>query len=333
MNLVTGATGLLGSHMIAELVRQGEKVRAFYRSEPGKLRTQKTLSYYFPDSGEITDSIEWVKGDVLDACSLAVATEGVKKVYHTAGIVSFGQVSKKKILKTNMQGTANLVNACLENPGIKLCHVSSIAALGTTVDGSLIDENCMLKPDKKTDDYSYSKFKGELEVWRGIHEGLQAVIVNPSVILGPGVWYSSTAAIIKRIYNGLSFYPAGVIGCVDVRDVASAMYRLMNSDINAERFILNSENLSFLDLFTLIAHEFGEKPPAYRVRPWMKAAAVTGDFVRALVTGTPRQITLKALEIADHRTMYSNEKIVRQTGIGFIPVKESVRFMCEMYLK
>ena len=333
MNLVTGATGLVGSHMIAELLKHGEKVRALYRNERNKAIVRKVLSLYFPNAEQRLESIEWVQGDVLDTGSLATAIEGVTKVYHAAGVVPFGPVTKRTMLETNMQGTANVVNACLENPGIPLCHVSSIAAIGRTFDGSLIDENCMLKPGKKTTVYSLSKFRSELEVWRGINEGLRAVIVNPSVILGPALWDSPHRAVIGQVNKGLTFYPAGTEGFVDVRDVAGIMYRLMNSEISGERYILNAENRSYKDILTLIAKELGKRPPVHRITPWIATTAVTADFIKALFTGTRRQITLEALRTASDETRYSNEKIVKQLGVNFIPVEESVKEMVEAFLK
>jgi dihydroflavonol-4-reductase len=333
MNLVTGATGLLGSHMLAELLKHGESVRALYRSEPKKSNVQKVLSLYFPGAEQIMRTIEWVEGDVLDTCSLASAMEGVTKVYHTAGIVSFGTVSKRTMMETNIQGTANVVNACLENQGTSLCYVSSIAALGRTCEGSLIDENCVLKPGKQTTSYSLSKFRSELEVWRGVNEGLRAVIVNPSVILGPALWNSPLRAVMDQVNKGLTFYPAGTEGYIDVRDVAGIMYRLMNSEISGERFILNAENRSFQELLTMIATELGKKPPVHRITPWIATAAATADLIKALFTGMPRQITLQALRTASNETRYSNEKIVKQLGIRFIPLEESVKRMVEVYLK
>ncbi len=333
MNLVTGSTGLLGSHMLAELIRRGEKVRAFYHSERKKAFVQKTLSLYFPDADRIMNTIDWRQGDLLDIASLDAAMEGITGVYHTAGVVAFGQVSKKTMFRTNIDGTGNVVNACLERGGIRLCHVSSIAALGDTSDGSLTGEECRLKPDRKTYAYARSKFKGELEVWRGIHEGLSAVIINPSVILGPGMWNSATAAFVEKVHKGLAFYPAGATGFVDVRDVARVMHLLMNSEVTGERFIVNAENLSYKDFFAVIATELGKKPPAYKVTPWMGSAAVMGDFLRALVTGTPRQITREALRIASLPTAYSNGKIKKQLGIEFTPVRETVKLMGEVYLK
>jgi dihydroflavonol-4-reductase len=332
MNLVTGATGLVGSHMIAELLKHGERVRALYRSERNKGIVRKMMSLYFPNPEQRLESIEWVQGDLLDTGSLDVAMEGVTRVYHAAGVVPFGPVSKRTMLETNMQGTANVVNACLENPGTALCHVSSIAAVGRTFDGSLIDENCVLKPGKQTTMYSLSKFRSELEVWRGINEDLRAVIVNPSVILGPALWDSAHRAVIGQVKKGLSFYPAGTEGFVDVRDVAGIMYRLMNSEISGERYILNAENRSYKDILTLIAIELGKRPPVHKITPWIATTATAADLIRALFTGTRRQITLEALCIASAETRYSNEKIVKQLGVNFIPVEESVKKMVEAYL-
>jgi dihydroflavonol-4-reductase len=333
MNLVTGATGLLGSHMLAELIRQGEKVKAYYHTDRKKAFVYNTLSLYFPKPEKIMEEIVWVQGDVLDKYSLAAAMEGVSKVYHAAGMVSLTGKSKEKMIRINIRGTANVVDACLENNVSRLCHVSSIAALGDATGGNLIDETCRLISDKKLPPYSYSKFKGEMEVWRGIHEGLRAVIVNPSVILGPGMWNSATAAFVDRVYKGLSFYPLGSVGFVDVRDVASVMVKLLNSNISGERYIINSENLTFRDFFTIIARELCKKPPAFKITPWMGSAAVITDLLQSLVTGRQRQITRSALRIAAEKTAYSNAKIKELLSVEFIPVSESVRLIAEEYLK
>jgi nucleoside-diphosphate-sugar epimerase len=332
MNLVTGATGLVGSHMLAELIRRGEKVRALYRNERKKSLVVRTLALYFPDAGQAMQQIEWLQCDVLDRYSLAMAMENVQKVYHAAGVVSFGQASEKTMVETNVEGTANVVNACLEIPGIRLCHVSSIAALGITADGSLIHENCNLVPDQRLSAYSKSKFRSEMEVWRGIHEGLQAVIVNPSVILGPGIWNSSTTAFVELVHKGLSHYPKGGVGYVDVRDVTRIMHQLMNSGISGERFIVSAENLSFRDFFTLIALALGKKPPSRPITPWKAHLAIAFDAIRAVFTGKPAKITRRTLRIAGETTAYSSEKIKKQLGMDFIPVKDSVKLISDVYL-
>jgi nucleoside-diphosphate-sugar epimerase len=333
MHLVTGATGLLGSHVLAELLKHGEKVRALYRSEQKKNDVLKTFSLYFAHAEEMMEKIDWFKGDILDYYSVNNALENVTKVYHTAALVSIGQAGKKTMVDVNVRGTANIVDACLEKENIKLCHVSSIAALGNASEGELIDENCKLVPGKNLYPYAYSKFKGEMEVWRGIHEGLDACIINPSVILGPGMWNSATAAFVERIDKGLSFYPAGTIGFVDVRDVSSVMYELMKLNITGERFVVNAENISYKDFFMIIAKELGKNPPVYKVNKMLSAFAVMADFFTALLTGRRRQISMQAMKIASEVTRYSNEKIKKLLNYKFISVQESIKFISEVYKK
>ncbi len=331
MHFVTGATGLLGSHVIAELLKHGEKVRALYRSEQKKNDILKTLSLYFTDADEMMKKIDWHKGDVLDYYTVVNALENVTHVYHTAAVVSIGQAGKKTMIDVNVNGTANIVNACLEKGNIRLCHVSSIAALGNASEGGLIDENCKLVPDNNLYPYAYSKFKGEMEVWRGIHEGLNAFIINPSVILGPGMWNSATAAIIERIDKGLSFYPAGAAGFVDARDVARIMYELMKLTVSGERFVVNAANMTYKDLFIIIARKLGRKPPAYKVNRILGAFAVMADFFASVFYGRHRQLSMQAIKIASETTLYSNEKIKKLLQYDFIPVKESVNFICKVY--
>jgi dihydroflavonol-4-reductase len=333
MNLVTGATGLVGSHIVAELLKQGEKVRALYRSEEKKLFVKKIFALYLTDADQAMNDIEWVAGDILDTALLTEAMEGVTRVFHTAGSISFSRAGKKAMLETNIQGTAHVVDACLENPGTDLCHVSSVATLGDIGNGTFLDESSMLKPGKKTPAYALSKFRGELEVWRGINEGLRAVIVNPSVILGPCTQNSSLGIVIRRVGEGLSFYPPGSEGFVDVRDVAAIMVELMKSDISGERFILNAENRSFRDILGLIAQELGKKPPMFRITPIFGRTITITEFIRALLTGTPRQISQQAIRLASSEMLYSNEKIVKKLGVEFIPVEEAVKNMIRNYAK
>lgn len=333
MHFVTGATGLLGSHVIAELLRRGENIRALYRSEHKKNDVLKTLSLYFTDASEMMKKIEWYNGDVLDYNSVINALENVTHVYHTAAMVSIGKTGKKTMYDVNIRGTANIVDACLEKGNIRLCHVSSIAALGNASEGELIDENCKLMPDKNLYPYAYSKFKGEMEVWRGIHEGLNAFIINPSVILGPGMWNSATAAFVERIDKGLSFYPTGTVGFVDVRDVACIMYELMKLNVTGERFVVNAENIAYRDFFIIIAKELGKNPPVYKITKMLSAFAVMADFFTALLTGRRRQISMQAMKIASENTLYSNEKIKKWLGYHFISVEQSVKFICEVYKK
>ncbi len=183
MIVVTGGTGLVGSHLLYELVLKGERIKALKRNSSNTGNTLRTFHYYSKDADKLFSLIDWVEGDILDLVSLEEAFEGASMVYHTAAFVSFVPSRKKKILNNNIQGTANVVNACLTKKVGKLCHVSSVSALGHAIDGLQTDEEMIWSPSKHRSYYSVSKFHSEMEVWRGIEEGLNSVIVNPSFIL------------------------------------------------------------------------------------------------------------------------------------------------------
>ncbi|HEY2727007.1 MAG TPA: NAD-dependent epimerase/dehydratase family protein, partial [Parafilimonas sp.] len=220
---ITGATGLLGSHLIKELVNSNANIKALYRHE-------------IPFTH---NKIEWLQGDILDTILLGEILEDVDEVYHCAAKVSFNPKNKKELFKTNIEGTANIVNACLNTNVKKLLHVSSVSALGRIREDVIIDETMQWSEDANNSVYGESKYLGEMEVWRGIAEGLNAVIINPTIILGAGDWNNGSSEIFKTAYKEFPYYTEGVTGFVDVKDVVKAMITLMNSDIFSERFIVN----------------------------------------------------------------------------------------------
>lgn len=329
MILVTGSTGLLGSHLILKLVKAGYPVNALKRetSSPGEI--MKLLPFYQIKEEEFSTLVTWVNGDVLDPFSLSDALEGVTKVYHCAGFVSFNPGDKKRLFLINQKGTKNLMDACLENQIEKLCHVSSIATIGG--DEDIRDEKHLLNPPKKSSYYAKSKYSGELEVWRAIEEGLNAVIVNPSVILGPWNWDKSSAAIFRILYKGLSYYPEGGTGFVDVRDVADIMIKLMDSDISGQRFIINSENVLYKDIFQWIAEGFRKKPPSKRITPAMAEMIWRLEWFRSKITGSAPQITKNSIRSSFTFDHLSNEKIIETTNHQFLPVKDSVKETCDYF--
>lgn len=261
MILVTGGTGLVGAHLLYKLCKTNKNVVALYRNS----YTQKTTKEIFDlhDTPSLYDKIIWRKADITNLPSLELAFENITSVYHTAALVSFSPKDKNKLRKTNIEGTANIVNLCISNKINKLCYVSSIATLAQTPGIKFIDENCDWNPEGDHSDYSISKFGGEMEVWRGSQEGLNVVIVNPGVIFGFGAWTANTGKLFNKIKKGFKFYTTGVTGVVDVSDVTNIMIKLMKSDISNERFILVSNNLSFKDIFKTIAEHIGVKPPNF----------------------------------------------------------------------
>ncbi|MDO9615746.1 MAG: NAD-dependent epimerase/dehydratase family protein, partial [Bacteroidota bacterium] len=188
MILVTGGTGLVGAHLLYELTNSGLRVKALRRQQSNTDWVKKIFSYYTDQVETLFSQIEWVEGDILDYFSLEEALKGITSIYHCAAIVSFHGDDNDMMLNNNVKGTGNLIDAAIHNGVSKFCHVSSIAALGKTQDGSQITEDTYWTPSKRKTGYSLSKFFSEMEVWRGIEEGLEAVIVNPSIIIGPGNW-------------------------------------------------------------------------------------------------------------------------------------------------
>jgi nucleoside-diphosphate-sugar epimerase len=330
MILVTGATGLLGSRLIYDLVTQGRKVRALKRSTSDL----SLLKKYFSVNPGLFDQIEWRDGNVLDVYSLLEAMEGVEQVYHCAGYVSLNPADRKKMMKVNIDGTANVVNMSLEAEVQKLCYVSSIAALGRSVTNTIINEETKWETSGNNSVYAESKYYAEREVWRGIAEGLNAVIVNPSVIIGPaGNWKRSSASVFAVAWRGLRFYTEGVNGFVDVRDVSAAMMKLMEGDNKNQNYIVSSENFSYKDLFSEITRCFGLPEPSVKATIWMGELVWRLETLRSRLTGSRPLITRDSVRTAREKYFYSNDKIRTTLGINFIPIRQSIRDVCDVFLK
>lgn len=317
MILVTGATGFLGSEVAKQLVQQGQSIRCIKRS----------TSVIPPILLPYNNKIEWVEADLLDIFALEDALESVTQVYNCAAWVSLKQRDKKPMIYTNVTGTANLVNLCLLKK-CRLVHVSSIAAIGQAKPGELITEKHHFDRDLETDGYAISKLESEMEVWRGVAEGLDAVIVNPSIIIGPNAGTEGSGALFKTVRKGLKFYTDGGMGFVDAEDVARCMIALMNSDISGERFIINAENRSYKDIVTEIAYCFGKKAPANLAKPWMMEAAWRGSKLLSAITGKAPAIDKVSAQAATVTKRFDNSKVKKAAGVEFKPLSVSVKEIC-----
>lgn len=329
--LVTGGTGLVGSHLLYQLTERGYSVRALIRNKKNIEKVRKVFSYYTANPTILLDKIEWFEGDVLDLAALEEAFENISVIYHCAAIVSFNKKNKAELLKTNIEGTENIVNLCLEKQSIKLCFVGSIASLGSSENGDPVTEKEIWTPADDHSLYSITKFKSEMEVWRGVQEGLDAVIVNPSVILGPGFWDSGSGEIIKKASRGMLFYTLGKTGFVDVRDVVSCMIQLTESNTTGERFIISSENLTYQNVFDKIAAESKVKKPKYLAGKKILTLAYYVDSFASILGFKKQQITKSIVRSGLNITQYSNKKIKETLGFEFIPVNETIRFAVEKF--
>jgi dihydroflavonol-4-reductase len=241
MILVTGATGFIGSHLMCHLAQKDIFPVAMFRHESNKKRVWKQFESQFADAQKRFDKITWRKADFRDLPSLDAAFEGISHVYHCAGYISLAQRDAKKLLEINEKGSAYLVNLCLSHSVKKLVYVSSIAALGNDPSISVIDENTPWDNNIDKNPYAYSKYGGEMEVWRAMQEGLNAVIVNPGIVLGKD---SPIETLLLRHKKGLRWCTTGNNAFVNIQDVITLMDKLMDSKIEGERFILVAENWS-----------------------------------------------------------------------------------------
>ena len=333
MILVTGSTGLLGSHLLYHLSKTESNIRALYRNEDKKQHVRTIFSYYTVDSDELFDKIEWMKGDILDIPFLSSAFDNIRTVYHTAAIVSFARSGEKEMKRVNIEGTANIVNLCNHYNVHKLCHVSSIASLSKPIDGSEITEEDYWNPDAENSGYGISKNGAEMEVWRGIEEGLNAVIVNPSIIIGPGFWDTSSGKLFTTVKNGMRFYTNGGSGFVGVNDVAEKMILLMNSDVRKERFILNSENLPFKNVFSSIALSLNLKPPHIKASKWMLSLAWKLDVLKSVLFGVAQRLNKDSARSAMTTSTFSNKKIKEEINVSFKNIEDVIKEVSEIYLK
>ncbi|MEE4256780.1 MAG: NAD-dependent epimerase/dehydratase family protein [Bacteroidales bacterium] len=333
MILVTGGTGLAGSHLLQELTSGGEKVRALRRKSSKTDFVKHVFHAYARDPEKQLKMIEWVEGDVLDIFSLEDAMEGVTKVYHNAAVVSFDPSDRELMYRVNADGTANVVNAALQCGVKKLCHTSSIAALGPAKQGGTIDESTQWVTSKKNSHYAISKFNGEREVWRGTAEGLDAVVILPSIILGLSDISNGSMQLFKTVLKGIPFYTPGMNGYVDARDVAKAQLYLMESNIVNEKFIISAENIAYRETMGLIADGLGKRRPSIKVNPAMALLARYFFKIKSLLTGTHPIVSKETARTAMLVHRYSNEKFVKASKMSFIPVRDTIRNICDIYTK
>ena len=318
MILVTGGSGLLGNILIAQLASSGKRVRAIYHSTP----LQRTN----------TGLVEQIHCDILDVPGLEEAMQGIDQVYHCAAIVSFNPRKRKEMFKLNIEGTANIVNTALDAGVKKLVHVSSVSALGRIREKEPVTENMNWTEETSNSKYGQSKYLAEMEVWRGIGEGLKALIVNPVLILGQGNWNGGSARIFKSVYEEFPWYTDGVTGFVDVRDVAKAMIMLMESEIYAQRFIISAENKSFREVFDLIAKTFGKKPPGRKVTPALAKMVWIFEAIKSRFSGKDPLITKETAMTALARVCFDNSKLNKYLpAFRYRSIEETIVETCAAY--
>ena len=323
MILITGATGFLGSQLIKDLLVEGEKIRAIAH-----------LRELICDDVEIDQSkIEWVVGDITDKYFMDEAMQNINQVYHCAGIVSFKNKDKEMLKAVNAEGTAIVVNAALENKIKKFIYVSSVAAMGYGLENEIITEKKSWEFDRRLSPYAISKFMGEQEVWRGINEGLNAIIINPPMIIGTGSKEKGFTKLFEIPAKGIQYYMDGTSGMVDVRDVSRCMIQLMKSDFSGERFIVSAGNISIKEFFTIVAKKFNKPAPSKLLPAWILQIAWRISSFYSFLTRNEGFLSKFEAQSANEYIFYNNEKIRKALSFNFIPLEKSIHAVCEEMIR
>ncbi len=332
MILVTGGTGLVGAHLLVHLLEKGDKVRAIYRNEAAISKTKSLFDHY--GKAALFNEIDWKQADILDIPSLEDAFKGIDSVYHCAGFISFDPTDENLLRKINIEGTANIVNFCIDKKVKKLCHVSSIATLGDLAQNeAVLSESTEWNPEKMHSDYAISKYGAEMEVWRGQQEGVDAVIVNPGVIFGPGFWHSGSGTYFTTVKKGMYFYTNGSTGYVAVTDVVKIMRQLMLSDTKNERFVVVAENSSFKHMIERIAERIHATKPKIEARPWLLHLAWRTDWLLSKLLRNKRKITKQAVYSLQNKEVISNKKLVSRLGYAYENLDSYLSVIAEDFKK
>jgi len=331
MIFVTGGTGLVGSHILLKLSEDGNPFKALKRLSSSLNICKNVFLKY--NQAELFRRINWVDGDINDIPSLEIAIQNCDYILHCAAIVSFYPSDIDLLKKVNIEGTANVMNVALSSSIKKVGYISSIATLGRNSTEGIVDEDCHFTATNLDSNYALSKYYAEQEVWRASQEGLDVVIINPSVILGPGDWAKGSSQIFQRIYKGLRFYSTGSTGYVDVVDVANCLITLLFSDIKNERFIVNGANLKYRDIFDRIALVFGKPKATIKVSPLLKEIAWRLEAIRSFISARKSLITKETANSAMTNNSYSTEKLIKIIGFVFTDIDITIKRYCNWYIK
>ncbi|MGB1350013.1 MAG: NAD-dependent epimerase/dehydratase family protein [Flavobacteriaceae bacterium] len=329
MILVTGGTGLVGSHLIYQLTLENNVIRATHRADSDIERVKLLFKFYSKDFNELFKKIEWIEADLNNLSQLQDAFKDISFVYHCAAYISFDPSRYETLRRVNIRGTANIVNLCINNKIKKLCHVSSVATLGYNI--KEIDENNYWDGNKHKSAYAISKYGAEMEVWRGVQEGVKSVIINPGVIIGPGFSKSAFGTIIKMVTNKKRFHTCGKTGYVDVRDIANIMIRLMNSKIENERYILVNKNLSYKKVIDMVSSNLGMKNKSTFVSKSKLKIALVFDLVSSKFFNKERKLSKALCKTLTRNFNYSSKKIKKNLNFEFTSILETFEKSCQFY--
>ncbi|MFL5729559.1 MAG: NAD-dependent epimerase/dehydratase family protein [Cytophagaceae bacterium] len=322
MIFLTGCNGLIGSFIARKLLSENHRIKALKRAS-----SDMSLVH------DIIDRIEWVEGDLSDIYLLNQFLQDVDMVIHCAAMISFSPARKEEMFRSNVEGTANLVNAALNKNIKRFCYMSSVAAMGRKKNSDHVDESTVWEESSNNTFYAYTKYLAELEVWRGMEEGLNAFILNPSIVLGPGNWNTGSSRIFNYIYKENLFYPAGEMNFIDVRDVTDITCSLLFSQVKGERFILNAGKMQYKDVFFRIADRFNKRRPGFKANRLLSALAWRLEKMKTIFTGKDPLLTKETARVSRLNYLYDTGKILKIPGMKFRDMRETIDWTCEVLIR
>lgn len=312
--LITGVTGLFGCELAREFSALG--------SIHGLKRESSDLGSVDLEGLDI----HWHEGDVLDFNSVLEAVEGMDVVIHAAGKVSFSAQDERALFQVNHQGTINVVNALLAAGVPKLVYISSVAALGQVPDQEYYDENSAWVDVPGHTPYALSKYRAELEVWRGEQEGLEVLVVNPSVILGKVAYERSSGGLYQLVIKGAAFFPTGNLNYIDVRDAAEITRTLVEKNAWGERFVLTKESISYESFFQQAAQVLGGTPPKKRLPNWIISWGFPILKGLSWMLGKKLPLTAQVAKNAQRKTQFSNQKVQRYLNFRYRDLQDTLEW-------
>ena len=331
MIFLTGGTGLVGSYILMMLLQEKKKVKALRRPSSSLSSCQKIFSYYQLDN--LFSEIIWCEGDINDIPSLEENMKDCDTLIHSAALVSFQKSELEELKKTNIEGTANVMNMALSYNYKRCIYISSVSTLGRDFQNQEVNEESYFRSNKNISNYAFSKFYAEQEAWRVSNEGLNVIILNPSIILGPGNWDKGSSKIFQRIYNGLKFYSTGSSGYVDVYDVAKITLLFLENEIKNERYIINGTNITFRKAFNKIADELGVNRATIKVTPFLKELAWRLGQIKSFLTGRTSLLTQETANSAMKKVSYSSLKVQQALDYKFVPFDVTIKEYCSFFKK
>jgi len=325
MILITGATGLVGGHLLIQLISKGEKCRALRRATSSLEELKLIAEYYNIDFALVESNTQWVEGDILNAEAINSAMQGVTTLYHCAAVVAFDPNNEERLMRVNIEGTRLICQTALECNIKNMVMVSSIAALGKASEGEEIDENTPRDLSLEYNAYSKSKYASERVVWEYISKGLKASMVNPGIILGVGLLNKGSLQIVEKASKWIPIYTSGKTGYVDVRDVAKTMQRIVELNKWGERYILVSDNLTYGDIFKALSKALGSLPPLVPLNRTALSFAASILSLITKMTGASPKLTPAMVRSATSQSIYSSKKVQDNLQIELTPMSETIK--------